>query len=613
MSIRQKIALIVIVSVLCAVTLVTVGWRTLRRVEHDVDRLANQHFLGLLDRDLLPFLTHEVHPLINEDVARLQSLEESIQQMLEADRDMHQAVIAEKMALVASEPADSAAADKANKENAEQARQRMAQAAHGFSDPRCQKLYAEFTAALQTWQTATRKVIELANTPGKLPFARKSSNEGSARKTFTAARAMIDQLQAVQEENIRAALAKVQQRKQKVNAQEQQIATGRQTVAAEVAAVRSTVASSTMLFITLGLAAAAIAATVGMQTARSIVKPLALMVDRLKDIAQGDGDLTRRLEVAGRGEIRDLAHWFNTFMDKLQGIIRDAAHTAGRVATASAELSSTAATLADGARDTTALSGAAASAVDGLSSNMQSMAASGEEMAANMKTVAAAVEEMTASITEVARNAEQAAGVARDAANLAEQNGRSVGQLDAAALQIDQVTQVIEDIAEQTNLLALNATIEAARAGEAGKGFTVVATEVKELARQTAAATEDIRQRVEGIRGATSEAVRATEEISKVICRVNEVSRSIASAVEEQSITTKEIARNIAQTTTAVEGVVQGVAQSATASREINQSISGVDQAAHQTARGATASQETSRDLTLLADQLQAMVGGFRV
>jgi methyl-accepting chemotaxis protein len=613
MSIRQKIAVIVIVSVVCAVTLAAVGWRTLSRIERDVDRLANQHLLGLMDQELLPFLQHEVLPLINQDVTRLQAMEDSIQLMLEADRDLHQAVIAEKMALSASEPADFAAADKANQENLQQAETRMARAAGEFSDPQSRKIYAEFTAAFNVWRTATRRVFELANTPGKLPFARKSSNEGTALKTFVAARELIDRLQTAQQENIRAALAIVQQRKQKVNTQEQRITASRQTVAAEVAAVRSTVASGTALFIAVGFAAAMIAAGVGVQAARSIVKPLALMVDRLKDIAQGDGDLTRRLEVAGRGEIRDLAHWFNTFVEKLQGIIRDAAQTAGRVAAASAELSSTAAHLAEGARDTTALSGAAASAVDGLSNNMQVMAASGEQMALNMKTVAAAVEEMTATIAEVARNAEQAADVARDAASLSEQNGQGVSQLDAAAVQIDKVTQVIEDIAEQTNLLALNATIEAARAGEAGKGFTVVATEVKALARQTAAATEDIRHRVEGIREATSQAVRASVEIGKIICRVNDVSRSIASAVEQQSITTKEIAGNVARTTVAVEGVVQGVAESASASREINHSISGVDQAAQQTAHGATASQETSRDLTHLADQLQAMVSGFRV
>jgi methyl-accepting chemotaxis protein len=613
MSIKHKIALIVIVSVVCSVVLVGFGWRTMGRIGRDVNRMANEQFLGLLDREISPLLAREVLPLMNDDIVELQRLEDSIQQMLEADRDLHQAVIAEKMALVASEGADFNAADKANLENLQQAEQRMARAAQGFTDAQNKKLYAEFTTAFRAWQTATRKVIEQAKSPGKLHFARKSSNEGSALKSFIAARELIDQMQKRQDANIQAALAKVQQRKQRVVEQEQRIAKSKQTVIAEIATVRATAAKGTVVFLVIGLIAAAVATVVGLQTARSIIKPMRLMVERLRDIAQGEGDLTRRLEITERGEIHDVAFWFNCFVEKLQGIIRDAAQTAARVSEASASLSSTATHLAGGAHDTTALSGAASSAVEGLSTNMQTMAAAGEEMSTNMKTVSAAVEEMTASITEVARNAEQAAGVAQSAAHLVEQNGRSVGQLGTAAVEIDRVTEVIEEIAGQTKLLALNATIEAARAGEAGKGFTVVATEVKELARQTAAATEDIRKRVEGIRGATGEAVRATEEIGKVVQRVNEVSRSIASAVEQQSITTKEIARNIAHTSTAVDGVVQGVAHSAAASREITESITGVDQAAQQTSLGANAAQVTSQDLTHLAEQLQAMVGQFRV
>lgn len=192
-------------------------------------------------------------------------------------------------------------------------------------------------------------------------------------------------------------------------------------------------------------------------------------------------------------------------------------------------------------------------------------------------------------------------------------SNEKIGQLGTAADQIGKVIEVIQDIAEQTNLLALNATIEAARAGRAGKGFAVVATEVKELAKQTAIATEDIRKRIEGIQSTTGDTVKAIGQISEVIHRVNEVSRTIASAVEEQSITTKEIAQNMAQTSSAAMLVSKGVTETASASQEITRNLVGVDQAAKQSAQGAAQTQVAGRELAELAGQLQTMVSQFRV
>ena len=187
------------------------------------------------------------------------------------------------------------------------------------------------------------------------------------------------------------------------------------------------------------------------------------------------------------------------------------------------------------------------------------------------------------------------------------------GNLGAAASEIGKVIEVIQDIAEQTNLLALNATIEAARAGEAGKGFAVVATEVKELARQTAAATEDIRQRIEGMQSSTDVVVQSIAEMGQVIMQVDDVSRTIAAAVEEQSVTTKEIARNVAQTSTAAEAVAKGVAESAGVTREIAHNIADVDQAAKQVASGATTAQNAGGRFTQVADTLSSLVGQFKV
>jgi methyl-accepting chemotaxis protein len=353
--------------------------------------------------------------------------------------------------------------------------------------------------------------------------------------------------------------------------------------------------------------------TITILAAKRIVRPLLAVSDGLKDIAQGEGDLTKRLNADSKDEVGELAGWFNIFLEKLQGIIKQIAGNAKTLAGSSTELSATATQLASGAEETTNQSGTVASAAEEMTANMNNMAAATEQMTTNVKTVAAATEEMTASISEIAKNAEKASVVAGNAAQVAQASNKTIGQLGTAADEIGKVIQVIQAIAEQTNLLALNATIEAARAGDAGKGFAVVATEVKELAKQTAEATEDIRRRIEGIQSSTGLAIKSIGSISEVIQQVNEISRTIASAVEEQSVTTKEIAQNVAQTSSAAEQVSVGVTQSAMVSKEITQNIAGVDQAAKQTAAGAAQTQTAGAELSKLAEELQSLVGQFKV
>lgn len=334
-----------------------------------------------------------------------------------------------------------------------------------------------------------------------------------------------------------------------------------------------------------------------------------------------DGDLTQVCEVAPGDEdteqIRqtfvEIAEAVNSMCGNLRNVIGGVAKNAETLNSTSTELSSTATQLASGASETTCQSATVSSAAEEMSVNMKGMAESTSEMNSNVQTVASAVEEMTASIAEIARSAEQASGVAGEASQLAESSNRTIGQLGGAAEEIGKVIEVIQDIAEQTNLLALNATIEAARAGEAGKGFAVVANEVKDLAKQTADATEDIRNRIEGIQGSTKEVVVKIGEISTVITEVSGASKSIAAAVEEQSITTKEISQNISKTSSAAATVTTAVTESATASQEITNSIAEVDQAAKQTSLAATQTQESGDALSELAQELQQIVGKFKV
>jgi methyl-accepting chemotaxis protein len=206
---------------------------------------------------------------------------------------------------------------------------------------------------------------------------------------------------------------------------------------------------------------------------------------------------------------------------------------------------------------------------------------------------------MSASIREIAANATEAAGVASHAVGTAENATQTVSKLGASSAEIGEVIKVITEIAEQTNLLALNATIEAARAGEAGKGFAVVANEVKELAKETASATDDIGQRIIAIQGDARAAVIAIEEISEVIAKISDIQNTIASAVEEQTATTNEITRH--------------VTEAATGANEIAASITGVAQAAHDTSSGAASTQVSARDLAALADELNRSVMRFVV
>ena len=221
------------------------------------------------------------------------------------------------------------------------------------------------------------------------------------------------------------------------------------------------------------------------------------------------------------------------------------------------------------------------------------------EVSKNVSVVAAGSEEMMASIREISKSANESARVARNAVTAAETTNRTIGKLGESSSEIGKVIKVITSIAQQTNLLALNATIEAARAGEAGKGFAVVANEVKELAKETAKATEEIGQKIEAIQSDTRSAVQAIGEIGTIINQINDISNTIASAVEEQTATTNEIVRNV---TDASRGV-----------GEIATNISGVATAAQSTTLGATNTQQAAKALSSMAGELRTLVQQFKV
>lgn len=345
---------------------------------------------------------------------------------------------------------------------------------------------------------------------------------------------------------------------------------------------------------------------------RSLVRPIQATINTLRDIAEGEGDLTRRLDQNRTDELGELAKWFNAFADRIHDVIVTISSNAKQLAASSNQLQTTATQLSDGVSSSKQQSASVSAAAEQMSMNMREVSESTDGMSHTIRAVAASVEEMNQTIREIARNAEKSAIVAGEAASLVEISNNKISNLGDAANAISKVIEVIQDIAEQTNLLALNATIEAARAGEAGKGFAVVATEVKELAKQTAAATRDIRTRIEAMQSSTGQAVDSIREISDVINNVNEVSRTIASAVEEQSITTRQISDNVSTTASAAETVARGVSETAMASREITQNIARVDNVLMQTAEGADESLNAGNRLSHLAEEMNGLIGRFR-
>jgi methyl-accepting chemotaxis protein len=344
-----------------------------------------------------------------------------------------------------------------------------------------------------------------------------------------------------------------------------------------------------------------------------IVKPINSTAAMLKDIAEGEGDLTRRLMVDTRDEMGEMASWFNTFMDKLQGIIRQIADDATTLNDASSSLSAIAGQMTEGVENMSHRSEQVAASAESMSGNMNSVAAASEQAATNVNMVASATEEMTATVGEIAQHSEKARAITESAVSKASGATAKVDELGHAADEISKVTEVITEISEQTNLLALNATIEAARAGEAGKGFAVVANEIKELAKQTAAATLEIKNRITGIQGSTADTVTQIEAITAVINEVNEIVGTIATAVEEQAATSQEIANNVAQASQGIQDVNENVNQSSSVAGTISADITEVNSSVQEIADSSSQVNHNSDELSALSAKLRELVGRFKV
>ncbi|MBU0992232.1 MAG: methyl-accepting chemotaxis protein [Proteobacteria bacterium] len=425
--------------------------------------------------------------------------------------------------------------------------------------------------------------------------------------------------------------------------------------------------------------------------------PLGKTVEMLKDIAEGEGDLTKKLEINSNDEVGEVAKWFNIFVSRLSDMIGKVREDIERLIVSSTQLktisddmagksdqmdgqstvvqtssenaSASIRNIATAAEEVSAQVSTVSSASDDLAGNMNtigsitsdvtetfhSVASAAEQMSGSVKSVAVAIEEMYSTLNEVAKNSGRGADMTSNASDKAGETSGIVNALGNAASEIGDVVDLIKGIAAQTNLLALNATIEAAGAGEAGKGFAVVANEVKELARQTAGATEEIREKVEGMQNNTDSAVFAIEAIVKAISEINSIMSTIASAVEQQTATTNEISksvgeaadsatsvskmvqdaaksadkaseniqaaiksgaevsRNLEDVTKAAVAIAKDAAQASTETENVLKNVSDLNVAINATSDDAIDTQKQADDLAKLANQLQKIISHFKI
>ena len=317
-----------------------------------------------------------------------------------------------------------------------------------------------------------------------------------------------------------------------------------------------------------------------------IARAISVSVARVRDAldALAHGDLTRPVLVDSNDEVGQMARSLGAAQNSLREAMREIGDTSTTLAGSAEELSAVAAQVALNSQQ--------------AASQANALGATSSEVSGNVQTVAAGTEEMSASIREIAQSSSEAVRVAGSAVTEAARAGETVAKLGASSAEIGNVVKAITTIAEQTNLLALNATIEAARAGEAGKGFAVVAEEVKQLAQETARATEDISHRVETIQGDTQAAVTAIQRITQTIEDINAFQTTIASAVEEQTATTNEIARTIGE--------------AANGSASIAGDVHSVAEVAQSSSTGIADAQRAAAELATLSTNLQNLVGRFR-
>ncbi|MBU2452083.1 MAG: methyl-accepting chemotaxis protein, partial [Proteobacteria bacterium] len=345
----------------------------------------------------------------------------------------------------------------------------------------------------------------------------------------------------------------------------------------------------------------------------SLTKPIRNVVQGIKDVAEGDGDLTKRLEISSILEIGELTGWFNTFIEKLHGIIRGIKENTEKLGSSAIKLSDISTIISDNAINTAEKSNTVAQATTQMSLNMDSVASAMEETSTNVSIVAASATQLTENINDIVDKSDKSCKIIQEAVLQTQKTSTRVEELGTAACKINTVTEAITEISEQINLLSLNATIEAARAGEAGKGFAVVANEIKDLAKQTSNATLTIKKQIDGIQIAAAGTIKDIQGIRTVTNQANDIVSSIAICVETQSKTTEEIDTNVNQASLGIKEINEMITQNSQVSTDINQDISEVNSSSKEMSDSCLTISTSANDLKEMVLVLQHMISNFKV
>ncbi len=344
---------------------------------------------------------------------------------------------------------------------------------------------------------------------------------------------------------------------------------------------------------------------------RFVANPVNTMKDAF--FRAGEGDLTQRVMVKSPDELGELAQSFNEFQEKIELTIRSIAQNSETLDNSAGELNAVAGKMTEGSEKTSGRANNLAIAAREMSTNMTSVAAATEQATANISNVADSASKMNASFSQITQRTEKAQSITQSAVEEACNASARVDELGKAAKEIEKVTETITDISEQTSLLSLNATIEAARAGDAGRGFAVVANEIKELSKQTSAATGEIKNRIDSIQGSTTRTVAQIERIATVINDIDAIVSDIASEINQQSDATSEIADNMAQAALGLSEMTHNVAQSSSVSSEIAEEIEEINHAALDIANSSSQVNRNSEELNRLSGQLRSLIQNFRL